>query len=94
MRRATTIPSRNSRRNRGRRGQAVVEYSLMFWLIGIVFILGMTWDVGNKETTVDKSKHNATGQNTTGHDTIFGLMINSYQIYQDGYYFGLCAPLP
>lgn len=94
MPKAPKLSSRNSRRNRSRRGQAMVEYSLIFWLMGIVFILGVTWDVGNVKTTVDTSSHNAPGQNTTGHDSIFGLMLNSYQIYQDSYYFALCAPLP
>jgi hypothetical protein len=99
---ASKLSSRNSRRNRRRRGQAMLEYSLIFWLMGIVFILGVTWDGGgNVMTPVDASgnhQHNGLGhgvkQNTTGHDSIFGLMINSYQIYQDGYYFALCSPLP
>lgn len=97
------LSSRNARRNRRRRGQAMLEYSLIFWLMGIVFILGATWDGGgNTMTQIDASgNHSDNGhgtgaahQNTTGHDSIFGLMINSYQIYQNSYYFALCAPIP
>lgn len=99
---ANKLSSRNSRRNQRRRGQAMLEYSLIFWLMGIVFILGVTWDGGgNVMTPVDASgNHNLQGhgqsikQNSSGHDFIFGLMINSYQIYQNSYYFALCAPLP
>ncbi len=103
MPKLSRTPTRSSRRNRRRRGQAMVEYSLIFWLMGIVFILGVTWDGGgNVMTSIDPSgnhQNNGHGsgalhQNTTGHDSIFGLMLNSYQIYQNSYYFALCAPLP
>jgi hypothetical protein len=103
MTNAPKLSSRNSPRNRRRRGQAMLEYSLIFWLMGVVFILGVTWDGGgNTMRTIDaSSNHDNNGhgsgalkQNTTGHDSIFGLMINSYQIYQNSYYFALCAPLP
>lgn len=90
MRNAPTPCSRNTRRNRGRRGQSMIEYSLIFWLVGIVFVLGVT----GEGVKIDRSSHDLAGENTTGHDSIFGLLLNSYQIYQDSYYEALCAPLP
>ncbi len=84
------MPKRSSRRSlRGRRGQAMVEYSLMFWLICMVFILGF---VGMPTTSF--STADGTTYSSSQGDTIFGLLIESYQVYQDGYYFSLCAPLP
>ncbi|MHB8417208.1 MAG: hypothetical protein ACYDCL_03970 [Myxococcales bacterium] len=90
MRRRTTPKSR-----RGRRGQAMVEYSLMFWLICLVFIIGLSYGV---PYTANGAAPSITGTDGTSYasanTSIFGLMIESYQVYQNGYYFSLCAPLP
>ncbi len=84
---------KNSRRNRSRRGQAMAEYSIMFWLICIVFILGFFWNgLGwSNKVSVDTSRHAA---GVTPNASIFGQLMQGYQIYQNSYYFGLCAPLP
>ncbi|HUB08466.1 MAG TPA: hypothetical protein VMB50_15785 [Myxococcales bacterium] len=78
------------RSRRGQRGQAMVEYSLMFWLIGLIFIAGFYIGPGGAKIKTDNNTYSFDSSNST----IFGLLIESYQIYQDGYYFSLCAPLP
>lgn len=84
---------KNTARNRRRRGQAMAEYSMMFWLICIVFILGFFWNgIGwSQKNNVDTTRH-TTGVSSNA--SIFGQLMQGYQIYQDSYYFSLCAPLP
>ncbi|MHB1847154.1 MAG: hypothetical protein ACYCWW_20205 [Deltaproteobacteria bacterium] len=82
------------------RGQAMVEYSMILWLLAFLFIMGWTTGAGNSikkgpngETPTDTQHHSA-GVNASGHDSIFGLMVDSYQVYQDGYYYALSSTLP
>ncbi len=88
-----------------RRGQAMLEYSMMLWLLAVMFIMGWTWKTGGVRTgpaneTLTDTKHHwkaAGGSgdiNSSGQDSIFGLMVNAYQVYQQSYYYALCSTLP
>lgn len=98
MRRVHPSSSSLHRSQRQRRGQAMVEYSMMMWLIAIAFVIGFTYGPhGSIRSVDDNARPSSTGHteaNSTGKDSILGLMIEAYQHYNDSYYFALCAPLP
>jgi hypothetical protein len=66
---------------RGKHGQAMLEYSLLTWILtAAIFVLPF---VGVP-----------TSSNGGGTKSVFYLLMQSYQIYNNSYYFALCAPLP
>lgn len=91
----SSLPLRSQRH---RRGQAMVEYSMMLWLIAIAFVIGFTYGPnGSIRSVDDHAQPGATGHtdaNPTGNASILGLMIEGYQIYNNSYYYALCTPLP
>ena len=66
-------------RRRRQRGQAMVEYSMINWILVVALIIGasvkMDWG--------DKKQKN-----------VIDLFLESYQIYYDSYYFVLNLPFP
>jgi hypothetical protein len=61
-------------------GQAMLEYSLLTWvLVAAMFVLPF---VG------------VPGKNSGGKNSMFYLLMQAYQTYNNSYYFALCAPLP
>ena len=58
----------------------MVEYSLVLWLVCGALFAGPLVRVPNPKGG--------------GHTTVFALLMDAYQIYNDSYYFALCAPLP
>jgi uncharacterized protein (UPF0333 family) len=69
--------TRTSRRRQ--RGQAMVEYSVINWVLVVALIIGASVriDWGNKKQ-----------------ENIFDLFLNAYQLYYDSYYFVLNLPFP
>jgi uncharacterized protein (UPF0333 family) len=71
-------PRRPSRRHRWR-GQAMVEYSMLNWVLLVALVIGATvkikWSEDQQMNVID-------------------LFLRSYQIYYDSYYFVLNLPFP
>ena len=67
-------------RSRRRLGQAMLEYSLLTWLIAMALFAGPFVRVPNPKGN--------------GKTTVFSLLMDAYQIYNNSYYFALCAPMP
>jgi hypothetical protein len=71
----------NSPRNRRRlqRGQAMVEYSMINWIMVVALIISasvkMDWGGAQKQNVID-------------------LFLTAYQTYYDSYYFVLNLPFP
>lgn len=71
----------NTTRNRRRRqrGQAMVEYSMINWILVVALIISSTvkmdWGGTQKQNVID-------------------LFLQAYQIYYDSYYFVLNLPFP
>jgi hypothetical protein len=64
---------------RRQRGQAMVEYSMINWVLVVALIIGASVriDWGNKKQ-----------------ENIFDLFLEAYQIYYDSYFFVLNLPFP
>jgi hypothetical protein len=64
---------------RGQRGQAMVEYSMINWILIVALIISssvkMDWGGAQKQN-------------------IFDLFLEAYQVYYDSYYFVLNLPFP
>ena len=71
-----TVHSRRARRSRG---QAMVEYSMINWVLVIALVLGSTVHLvpqgGKKKSVVE-------------------LFLTAYQTYYDSFYFILNSPFP
>jgi hypothetical protein len=71
--------TRNPARRRRQRGQAMVEYSMINWVLVVALIIGasvkMDWG--------DKKQKN-----------VIDLFLEAYQVYYDSYYFVLNLPFP
>lgn len=67
------------RARRGERGQAMLEYSLLNWVLIAGLVLGMS------------SKLIPTPE---GQRNVIELFLESYQIYYDSFYFVLNLPFP
>lgn len=69
-----TRPSR-----RRQRGQAMVEYSMINWILLVALVIGATvrmdWGEQKQKNVID-------------------LFLEAYQIYYDSYYFVLNLPFP
>jgi Flp pilus assembly pilin Flp len=64
---------------RRQRGQAMVEYSMINWILVVALIVGASVriDWGNKRQ-----------------QNVFDLFFEAYQIYYDSYFFVLNLPFP
>ncbi len=66
-------------RRRQRRGQAMVEYSMINWILLVALVIGSTvkirWTGHEQKNVID-------------------LFLEAYQIYYDSYYFVLNLPFP
>jgi hypothetical protein len=66
-------------RRRNQRGQALVEYSMINWILVVALIISssvkMDWGGAQKQN-------------------VFDLFFEAYQIYYDSYYFVLNLPFP
>ncbi|MBN1208828.1 MAG: hypothetical protein JXB05_28475 [Myxococcaceae bacterium] len=69
--------ARTSRR--ARRGQAMVEYSMINWVLIVALVVGATVKI----EWSDKKQAN-----------VIDLFLEAYQIYYDSYYFVLNLPFP
>lgn len=75
----TPKASLKARRSRGQRGQAMIEYSMINWLLIVGLVLG---------TTVRIVPDGNRGKN------VIELFLEAYQIYYDSFYFVLNLPFP
>lgn len=65
-------------RRRHRRGQAMVEYSFINWILVFMLIVTMSVDFGSGERKMN----------------IIDAFLRAYQIYYDSFYFVLNLPFP
>ncbi|OJT20146.1 hypothetical protein BO221_33735 [Archangium sp. Cb G35] len=65
-------------RRRHRRGQAMVEYSFINWILVVALITGMTVNFGSGDQKMN----------------IIDAFLRAYQIYYDSFYFVLNLPFP
>lgn len=74
-------PRKSSKRSprRARRGQAMVEYSMINWVLIVALVVGATVKVRWSE---DKQTN------------VIDLFLEAYQIYYDSFYFVLNLPFP
>ncbi|MCY1021976.1 hypothetical protein [Pyxidicoccus sp. MSG2] len=74
---STTKTPRSSRR--ARRGQAMLEYSLLNWVLVVALVVGASVKV---KWTDDRQSN------------VIDLFLEAYQVYYDSYYFVLNLPFP
>lgn len=67
------------RARRSHRGQAMVEYSLLNWILVVALIVGASVKV---RWTEDKQSN------------VIDLFLEAYQVYYDSFYFVLNLPFP
>ncbi|WPB73496.1 hypothetical protein KYC5002_31130 [Archangium violaceum] len=65
-------------RRRHRRGQAMVEYSFINWILVVALITGMTVNFGSGNQKMN----------------VIDAFLRAYQIYYDSFYFVLNLPFP
>jgi hypothetical protein len=70
---------RKPRCRRGQRGQAMVEYSMINWLLVVALVLGSTVRI----IPIGAAKGN-----------VIDLFLTAYQTYYDSFYFVLNSPFP
>ncbi|OJH40444.1 TadE/TadG family type IV pilus assembly protein [Cystobacter ferrugineus] len=73
----TPVPTHTLRR-RARRGQAMVEYSVINWFLVFFLIVMMSVDLGNGDEKMN----------------VIDAFLRAYQIYYDSFYFVLNLPFP
>ena len=69
------------RRRRRQRGQAMLEYSIINWVLIVALVLGVT-----------AVKIDPDGSGTP--ENILEMFYNAYQTYYDSFYFVLNMPFP
>ncbi|HEX5747880.1 MAG TPA: hypothetical protein VFZ09_16675 [Archangium sp.] len=65
-------------RRRQRRGQAMVEYSFVNWILVLALIVSMSVDFGSGDQKMN----------------VIDAFLRAYQIYYDSFYFVLNLPFP
>ncbi|MGE6762189.1 hypothetical protein ACQKGO_29535 [Corallococcus interemptor] len=70
---------RKSPQRRARRGQAMVEYSILNWVLIVALVIGATVRI---RWTDDRQTN------------VIDLFLEAYQIYYDSFYFVLNLPFP
>ena len=87
MRRETqkaTARTRKARARKGERGQAMLEYSMLNWVLVVGLVMGSSVRIipGPQEA----------GQG--GYMNIIEMFLFAYQVYYDSFYFVLNLPFP
>jgi len=74
-----TLPTRKQQRRGRSRGQAMLEYSIINWVLVVALVIGVTvkLDLGSGERK-----------------NVIEMFLNAYQTYYDSYYFVLNMPFP
>ena len=82
-----TAPRKQTIRQRLSRGQAMVEYSMLNWVLIVGLVLGANVRMipGPKATLSD---------GITVQKNLIELFLEAYQTYYDSYYFVLNLPFP
>lgn len=82
-----TPPPKQTRKQRLSRGQAMVEYSMLNWVLIVGLVLGANVRMipGPKAKMAD---------GTTDQKNLIELFLEAYQTYYDSYYFVLNLPFP
>jgi hypothetical protein len=76
-------PAKNQpKRRRRSRGQAMVEYSMINWILIVALVLGFTAKIAPNPAD-PKNRLN-----------LMELFLDAYQTYYDSYYFVLNLPFP
>ncbi len=70
---------RGNRRCNGERGQAIIEYSIMSWLLVVALVLGCTVRMI---------------PGPRGQRSVLELFLSAYQTYYDSFHFVLNGPFP
>ena len=73
-----THTPRSQLRRRHPRGQAMVEYSFVNWILVLALIVTMSVDFGSGEQKMN----------------VIDAFLRAYQIYYDSFYFVLNLPFP
>ena len=68
--------------SRQQRGQAMVEYSVINWVLVVALVLGSSMRVFPGDTVTAERKN------------VIELFLEAYQTYYDSYYFVLNLPFP
>jgi hypothetical protein len=74
-------PSQRKLARRGQRGQAMVEYSMINWLLIVGLVLGATVKM-------------IPGPGGGPNQNVIDLFLTAYQTYYDSFYFVLNSPFP
>jgi uncharacterized protein (UPF0333 family) len=70
---------KKARATRRQRGQAMVEYSMINWVLVVALIIGASVKI---RWTQDKQSN------------VIDLFLEAYQVYYDSYYYVLNLPFP
>jgi uncharacterized protein (UPF0333 family) len=71
-------PSRPPPRRPHPRGQAMVEYSFLNWLLVLALVMMLSVDLGNGKQRMN----------------VIDAFLRAYQVYYDSFYFVLNLPFP
>jgi hypothetical protein len=71
--------NKKTRATRRRRGQAMVEYSMINWVLVVALVVGASVKI---RWTQDKQSN------------VIDLFLEAYQVYYDSYYYVLNLPFP
>ncbi|WP_338865384.1 hypothetical protein [Myxococcus stipitatus] len=74
-----TIPKTQQRLRASQRGQAMVEYSMLNWILVVALVVGASVKVRWSDDV---------------QSNVIDLFMRSYQIYYDSFYFVLNLPFP
>ncbi len=69
------------------RGQAMVEYSILNWVLIVGLVLGF-------QVRMVPVKRGLMGDGTTEQMNLIEMFLEAYQTYYDSYYFVLNLPFP
>ncbi len=71
--------NKKSRATRRQRGQAMIEYSMINWVLVVALVVGASVKI---RWTQDKQSN------------VIDLFLEAYQVYYDSYYYVLNLPFP
>lgn len=70
----------------------MIEYAMVTAVLSLMLLVKVSNPIGGQEAANGVgSVANPTGNAKT---TTIGVLMEAYQVYNDSYYFALCAPLP
>ena len=79
--------ARPTRKRRLTRGQAMVEYSMLNWVLIVGLVLAC-------EVRIIPGPRGLMGDKVTPQKNLIELFLEAYQTYYDSYYFVLNLPFP